>query len=93
MNSPASFPSGHSSWAFVVLGFIFLELRSYNITRVACVLLATFVAVSRVIDSKHFVTDCLAGSALGVGICYAVHRLMVVRYFYLVERDGFDADK
>ena len=59
-----SFPSGHTTTAFAVLllaGFI-LKRRS---ALFLAIILAWFVAFSRVYLSQHFLIDTLAGSLLG----------------------------
>lgn len=72
-NSLASFPSGHSTTAFsmaVALGLIAPRLR------VALFGLATAIALSRVVVQAHYVSDIVAGGALGV-----VSALLVARFF------------
>jgi membrane-associated phospholipid phosphatase len=59
-----SFPSGHTTTAFAVLlllGFILEHRGGFFFA----VLLAWFVAFSRVYLSQHFLADVLAGSVLG----------------------------
>src|SRR5271155_4738795 len=57
-----SFPSGHSITAFgvaIALGMFYPELQ-------VCLLLAAFlIAASRIILGMHFLSDVLAGSAIG----------------------------
>ena len=62
-NSLASFPSGHSATVFamaVALGFMLPRLR------LPLLLLATGIAVSRILALQHFVSDVLAGATLGI---------------------------
>lgn len=57
-----SFPSGHSTTAFAVavsLGSFYPEIMPLLLT------LAANVAISRVIVGMHFLSDVLAGSAIG----------------------------
>ncbi len=62
-----SFPSGHSITAFavaVVLGSFYPDLQ-------LCLLLAaTSIAASRIILGMHFLSDVLAGSAIGALLGY-----------------------
>ncbi|XP_017084303.2 putative phosphatidate phosphatase [Drosophila eugracilis] len=77
-----SFPSGHSAMAFYGLVFVALHLRRRRwplqgsllspVLQLACVALAWFVALSRVMDYKHHWSDVAAGSLLGAGTAFAV---------------------
>ncbi|XP_017122873.1 putative phosphatidate phosphatase [Drosophila elegans] len=77
-----SFPSGHSAMAFYGLVFVALHLRRRRwplagsllgpILQLACVAVAWFVALSRVMDFKHHWSDVAAGSLLGAGTALAV---------------------
>jgi len=79
-----SFPSGHSAMAFYGLVFVALLLRHRRwplpgsllgpVLQLACVCLAWFVALSRVMDYKHHWSDVAAGSLLGAGTAFAVVR-------------------
>jgi undecaprenyl-diphosphatase len=63
-----SFPSGHSITAFAVamaVGLFYPDLQG-------CLLAAAFlIASSRIALGMHFLSDVLAGSAIGVGLGYA----------------------
>lgn len=69
-----SFPSGHSTTAFAValaLGSFYPEIRPLLLV------LATNVAVSRVVIGMHFVSDVLVGSGMGALLGYAAFRFAV----------------
>jgi len=60
-----SFPSGHSITAFgvaVSIGLFYPELQGILLT------VAFLIAGSRIILGMHFLSDVLAGSAIGVGL-------------------------
>jgi len=74
-----SFPSGHSSFAFQAAVFTVLYLQTKYGThgfqqlslpipffQVIAISVATFTAVSRIMDYKHHPTDVLAGTLIGV---------------------------
>ncbi len=66
------FPSGHSMTAFAVcvpLGLFYPALL------VGLLLCAASVAASRVLLGMHFLSDVVAGSALGVTLGYAAHAI------------------
>jgi len=62
-----SFPSGHSITAFGVAVTISLF---YPFLFPCLITLATLIAASRIILGMHFLSDVLAGSALGVGLAF-----------------------
>jgi undecaprenyl-diphosphatase len=67
-----SFPSGHSITAFAValpVGMVFPALM------VALLFCAVSVALSRIILGLHFLSDVVAGSAIGSALGYAAFRL------------------
>ena len=69
-----SFPSGHSTTAFAVatsLGCFYPEIMP------VLVILAANVAISRMIIGMHFLSDVLAGSAMGLALGYAAYRFAV----------------
>jgi len=80
-----SFPSGHSSGAFAVYLLLAILLTSDRgrVTRsstiVGAVALATLVAASRVLLPVHFLSDVIAGTAIGVAVVAAA---LVVRTAY-----------
>lgn len=62
-SNDASFPSGHTSAAFQ--GAAFIHFRYGLGKALPAYALATFVGYSRVNAEKHYVSDVLAGAALG----------------------------
>jgi undecaprenyl-diphosphatase len=62
-----SFPSGHTITAFAIA----ISLGSfYPDFMVALLLVAVSIAASRIILGMHFLSDVLAGSAIGIGLGY-----------------------
>jgi undecaprenyl-diphosphatase len=60
-----SFPSGHSMTAFsitVTIGHFYPELRW------VLIVLALSIAASRIILGMHYLTDVVAGAAIGIGL-------------------------
>jgi membrane-associated phospholipid phosphatase len=60
-----SFPSGHAASAFA--GAAFIQMRYGWKLGAPAYALAAFVGYSRVESKRHYTTDVLAGSALGIG--------------------------
>ena len=58
-----SFPSGHTSTSFQ--GASFIHIRYGLLKGLSAYAAATFVGFSRVYSDKHYVSDVLAGAALG----------------------------
>jgi undecaprenyl-diphosphatase len=68
-----SFPSGHSITAFAVavpVGLFYPGLAS------VLLFLAASIALSRIILGMHFLSDVLAGSAIGAALGYGFFLLM-----------------
>jgi membrane-associated phospholipid phosphatase len=66
-----SFPSGHASNAFAMASVI---ARHYKKLAIPAYAFGTFVAVSRLAANKHYFSDIVAGSGLGVSVGRAVFR-------------------
>lgn len=77
-----SFPSGHTTTAFAMAGFIMLTFSSLSL-RVFVLVLAIFAGVSRISVGAHWPEDVLAGAALGFLIAY-VGSLMSLKPFPMV---------
>jgi len=80
-----SFPSGHATMAaafFFVCAYLFSRKINYWVWRelfiVLCALLTMAIGVSRIILNVHWVTDVIAGWALGI-FC-ATASIILVRY-------------
>ncbi len=67
-----SFPSGHSITAFAVAVPLSLFYPSLVLGLLFC---AVSIAVSRILLGMHFLSDVIAGSALGAAIGYLAYNL------------------
>lgn len=70
-----SFPSGHTTMAFLTAGFVSYTFSKYNSESkwklpltISLYSIATATAVMRVLSGNHFPTDVLAGALLGTSI-------------------------
>jgi len=63
-----SFPSGHSTQAWAVATVIANEYRDRRAVQIAAYGAATAVSVARFTGQKHYLSDVVAGSALGFAI-------------------------
>ena len=75
--SSYSFPSGHTFDAFAASVSLFLNHKKEG---VAAMIVAAFIALSRMYLFVHFPTDILGGMLLGTGVAVLV--------FYMVHRWG-----
>ena len=66
-----SFPSGHSLASFEGAVSIFLYDKKWG---GAAIVLAAFIAFSRLYLFVHFPTDVLAGTILGIFVAFFVHK-------------------
>lgn len=73
--SHTSFPSGHSTAAFSIAGVFAYEYRNTKWVPLVAYGLATSVALSRVYDNKHWASDVVIGSCLGLYTGYMVQKL------------------
>ena len=64
----SSFPSGHSTQAWAVAAVIASEYKHRPAVQIAAYGLASAVSVARFTVKKHYLSDVVAGSALGYGI-------------------------
>jgi len=64
----SSFPSGHSTQTWAVATVIANEYRDRPAVQIAAYGLATAVSVARFTGHKHYLSDVVAGSAMGWGI-------------------------
>lgn len=72
----SSFPSGHSTQVWAVATVVANEYKHRRAVQFAAYGLATAVSVARFTSQKHYISDVVAGSALGFGIgryVYATH--------------------
>lgn len=63
-----SFPSGHATQVWAVATVIAREYKHRRAVQIAAYGVATAVSVARFTGQKHYLSDVLAGSALGFGI-------------------------
>lgn len=71
-----SFPSGHSTQAWAVATVIANEYKHRRAVQIAAYGVATAVSVARFTGQKHYLSDVVAGSALGFAIgryVYSAH--------------------
>jgi hypothetical protein len=64
----SSFPSGHSTQTWAVATVVAHEYKDRPAVQIAAYGLATAVSVARFTGHKHYLSDIVAGSALGWGI-------------------------
>jgi membrane-associated phospholipid phosphatase len=63
-----SFPSGHSTQVWAVATVVANEYKHRRAVQLAAYGIATTVSVARFTSQKHYISDVVAGSALGYGI-------------------------
>ena len=68
-----SFPSGHSCSSFAAALSLCIADRRW---RIGSMTLASLIAFSRVYHGVHYLTDILAGAALGILVAYLIHKYL-----------------
>lgn len=71
-----SFPGGHSVTAFSLATVLAMQYGETVWVPILAYTMATGVALSRVTEGKHWLSDCLVGGALG----YVVGRMVVLNH-------------
>ncbi len=78
-----SFPSGHTAMAFANAEFLWQEYKHVTIWYgIAGYTIASAVGIVRVVNSKHWVTDIMAGAGIGIlstKLSYLIHEKILVR--------------
>ena len=71
----SSFPSGHATQAWAMATIIADEYHDHRSVQIAAYGMATAVSIARVTGHNHYISDVVAGSALGFGIGkYVYHK-------------------
>lgn len=66
--APYSYPSGHTSSAFVTAGVVYKHFgKTWGIPAMA---LASYVGFSRLQENKHYMSDVIAGAVLGTYMAF-----------------------
>jgi membrane-associated phospholipid phosphatase len=61
----SSFPSGHTTGAFAAATVYSLEYKDKKLVPFISYGIATMIGLSRIVENKHWLTDIVAGAALG----------------------------
>jgi membrane-associated phospholipid phosphatase len=72
----SSFPSGHTTVAFAAATVFAMEYKNHPIVPIISYSAATLIGLSRITENKHWITDVVAGAALG----YLTGRQVVNNY-------------
>lgn len=75
-----SFPSGHSTTAFMLASFLFLIVPKRSKVHTLIMMLAFLVAFSRVYLMQHFLVDIWAGALLGISSSLVSYYL-ILKFF------------
>ncbi|HUQ67043.1 MAG TPA: phosphatase PAP2 family protein [Flavitalea sp.] len=62
----SSFPSGHTTGAFAAATVFAMEYRDRPLVKIIAYGTASLIGLSRITENKHWVSDVLAGAALGL---------------------------
>jgi membrane-associated phospholipid phosphatase len=62
----SSFPSGHTTGAFAAATVFAMEYSDRPLVRIIAYSSASLIGLSRITENKHWVSDVLAGAALGL---------------------------
>lgn len=61
----SSFPSGHTTVAFAAATVFAMEYKDHPLVPIISYSAATLIGLSRITENKHWITDVVAGAALG----------------------------
>jgi membrane-associated phospholipid phosphatase len=84
----SSFPSGHSIQAWAVATIIANEYQHRRLVQVAAYGVAGAVSFARFTEHKHYLSDVLAGSALGYGLGKYVYHAHHQKSLDVSDDDG-----
>jgi undecaprenyl-diphosphatase len=85
--SDYSFPSGHACSSFAVSGALMWSMdRKWNALRIPCLVLAIWIAFSRLYVGVHYPTDVLTGTLIGLVGSFLVCRYAAQPYDRLAQR-------
>ncbi len=76
-----SFPSGHSTTAFVLFSFMAFVFKNHA-AKISFAVLAILVAFSRVYLSQHWFNDILAGSFIGLFFTCGIWILFTATHYF-----------
>lgn len=86
---PYSFPSGHTSNAFVMATALHLEFKDSNILLAySGYLFATATGVLRVMNNDHWVSDVLAGAGIGILSTQLVYHFEPLKNWQPFKKEG-----
>lgn len=89
LNQLNSFPSGHATSVFALLGTFVLSVKS-DYLKVFLLFLASFVAFTRVYLMQHFLIDVFIGSLIGTLTAFLVFYLLIQKNAYSKLKKPFD---
>jgi membrane-associated phospholipid phosphatase len=82
-----SFPSGHTMAAFALYSVVAMHFFEKKSLKIACLMIAILVGVSRVYLGAHFPEDVLLGSAMGVFIAIGIDYYFSEKIFPKQKKD------